>query len=129
MLNKAHKIIVKKAKEEYKRIGKIKCPAFDNELIHFNQKGFRHLLMKTGKYRTISEQARRLNLIPKIMSVISTASNFYSYRKDFGIDFWSISKVIDGVLIIVVIRQDGVDKPKYFLSVMDKLIHKNAKAP
>ncbi len=124
-----HRNFVKNAKNEYKNINKIICPAFGNEFVYFNQKGFKHLVMKKGKYRTISEQIRRLKLIPEIVSVISNAIEFSSYRNSFGIDFWSISKIVNGIIIIVVIRQNSVDKHKYFLSVMDKVIYKNAKAP
>ncbi len=121
--------LIRKAKENYKHIGNVVCPAFNNEKILFNQKGFRHLIMKGGKYRTHGQQIRRLSLIPKIISVISTSSKIHSYRNDFGIEFWSLSKIIDNILIVVVIRQSSKNQSKYFLSVMDKKLSKNAKTP
>lgn len=129
MIEKTLDDFIRKAKENYKQIGNIECPAFNSEKIFFNQKGFRHLIMKSGKYRTHKQQIRRLSLIPKIISVISTSKKIHSYRNDFGIEFWSLSKTIDNILIIVVIRQNSKNQPKYFLSVMDKKISKNAKTP
>lgn len=114
------KYFIKVSKEAYKRIGTVKCPALNNEEIIFNQKGFRHLIMKSGKYRTKKEQIRRLNLLNDVIEVITKSQKINSYRFSFGIEFWSISKIINNVPVVVVIRQDGKDKPKYFLSVINK---------
>jgi hypothetical protein len=127
MLNNGLEDFVKKAKELYKEIGYIRCPAFNNEKIYFNQKGFKHLIMKNGSYRTRSQQIRRLTLIPYLILIISSVKEIHSYRNSFGIEFWSISKIIDESLIIVVIRQNNKTKPKLFLSVMDKKLSKTQK--
>ena len=119
---------IKLAKEEYKKIGYVECPAFLGERVYFTHKGFEHLLMKNGKYRAHQDQIRRLSQIPYIVSITSSTKEVYSYRKGHDIDFWSISGVVDNKLVIIVIRQNK-GREKQFLSIMDKRLARNAKTP
>lgn len=114
------KNFIKISKEIYKKIRAVKCSVLNNEEIFFNQKGFRHLIMKKGKYRTRKEQIRRLSLLRDVIDVITQSEKIDSYRFSFGVEFWSISKIINKSLVVVIIRQDKKYKPKYFLSVINK---------
>jgi hypothetical protein len=52
------------AEQEYKEIGKVKCPYF-NDYVHFNTEGFDHILFKSwNKPRLREEQYVRLKLLP-----------------------------------------------------------------
>ena len=53
---KAHKI--------YRKIGRIQCPIFNNELVSFTSSGFSHLIRKRGRVsRTKTEQKKRFVLL------------------------------------------------------------------
>ena len=99
---------------EYKRFRPTPCPAFDNELIHFNKAGFNHLVRKGRFLRSSKEIIRRLNLLPEVPNIISSCKSFHTKRPNF----WSLKAKRKGVRIVVVIRQlkGGV---KHFFSVMD----------
>ncbi len=121
--------IIRKYKKIYNDIKVVESSIFNNEKVYFNQKGFRHLIMKEGKYRTHSEQIRRVILVPYIKDVISTSEFIDSNRLTLDIEFWSMSKNINGQKITVIIKQRIGDGKKYFVSIMNKKLPKNAKAP
>lgn len=77
--NEKFKQIRKKAEQDYKKIGKIKCPYFNSD-VHFDTKGFRHLLFKSwNKTRTRTEQYTRLRLLPLASEIISKSHTLQEY--------------------------------------------------
>ena len=65
----------------YKSINKIKCPYLKDE-VHFNVKGFQHLLSKSwGRGRAKIEQYTRLRLFPLAVKIISKSHTLQEYDK------------------------------------------------
>lgn len=122
MLQDDHKKLIKEAKDEYRKIGYVECPAFDNEKVHFNKHGFNHFIRKSGVLRTLPEQIRRLNLLNTLTQIISSSNDYQEYEKLYNknppAQFWSFIRRSDGGFIKIVIRQIG-DGNKHFFSVMD----------
>ncbi len=121
-----HKLFIKIAEEDYKKIGHIKCPAFANKKVYFNKIGFNHLLWKGKKMRAPKEQIRRIGLISKALEIISTSREWNDYREITRIlpnghvslaRFWSFDLKTKCEYIKIIIRQTNNGK-KYFLSVM-----------
>jgi hypothetical protein len=54
---------------------------------------------------------------------------FFSIKRALGIEFWSISRKINDNKITVIIKQKIGDDKKYFVSIMNRKLPKNAKAP
>lgn len=126
MESEIRKQFIKRSEEKYKKIGYVKCPTFSNEEIYFNKIGFNHLLWKGKKMRTMEEQIRRIDLIPKAIKIISASEKWTHYRETTNVlgngttsfaKFWSISTNTNGEHIRVIIRQTNNGR-KYFLSVM-----------
>ncbi len=75
----------KSAEEEYNKIGRIRCPYF-NDYVHFNSIGFEHLLFKDwNKTRTRVERYTRLRLLKLAPNIISKSHTLQDYdeRKTF----------------------------------------------
>lgn len=108
---------IKLAKEEYKKIGYVECPAFSGEKIYFTNKGLTHLLYKNGNRRHRIDYLIRLRLLVKVPDIIKNATKYSEYRKDGNAQFWSLEKYIGDKLITIIVFQKG-NGNKYFLSVM-----------
>jgi hypothetical protein len=123
MDNTKHKDLIKKYYNEYKKIGHIECPAFGNEKVYFNKKGFRHLIYKNNDRRSDYEYIRRLGLIKYSSNIVKNSMKYTELRKmilnEDNVYFWSLEKIIDNVNIILIIRQIN-NKPKHFFSIMYK---------
>jgi len=135
----------KKAKEKarnlYVKIGRIQCPALNNECIAFTNEGFNHILRKGRIPRTKNEQKRRLSLIPYIERILknpravvchehrNTRTIINRYGNKLLIkstaDFWTFTERIDGCVIKVVVRQIPPNGQKHFMSVMGDVIKIN----
>lgn len=119
-----YKSVINKYKKEYRKERSVHRPAFHDEKVYFDERGFNHLLMKGGKYRPISDQIRRLKLMKFVHEIVKESDDFNKYyfsaRQDSVAYFWSLSKIVGNQLIIVIIRQIGVSGNKHFLSVMNK---------
>ena len=72
------------AEEFYAKIGKVKCPYF-NEDIHFNAKGLDHLIFKEwNKTRIVSDQFarfRHLKLAPEVIANSKTLQGIWTTQK------------------------------------------------
>ena len=69
------------AEAEYKAVGSVKCP-YLNELVHFNNEGFKHLLFKSwNKSRLRTEQYTRLRLLPLAVKAIKLSHTLQEYDK------------------------------------------------
>lgn len=123
-----------RAKELYSSIGRLQCPAFNNEHIAFTSVGFNHLLRKGRIPRTKNEQKRRFVLLQHVEQIMKNpkATILYERRETKTIvnrhgekiliqsvaDFWTFVERIDGCNIKVVIRQLHPAGQKHFLSIM-----------
>jgi hypothetical protein len=123
---KSHKELIHKYYEEYKQIGYVECPAFDHEKIYFLKRGFRHLIWKGVKLRSLDEQIDRLGLLKYAPIIIRTSKYYKDFNKneisrseEMSVNFWSFLQIHNGIEIIVLIRQIN-DKPKHFFSVMKR---------
>ena len=122
---------IKKAKGRYQQIRPVFCPAF-GEFVYFDERGFNHLIMKTGKYRSRNEQKRRMGLVHKSPSILKKSKNYTKYyetsRENSKAYFWSFTHLEACKIIIVVVRQINAGQ-KHFLSIMDKKLPKSAQTP
>ena len=131
MTNKNWKEFIKNAREEYKKIGSVTCPAFGKEKIYFTSEGFKHLIFRDRKYRPKSDQVRRVKLIGHIIDVLKSSTKYTKYSS-FEVNtniclntvnithhLWSFIDQIDNKRITVVVRQIGTGS-KHFLSIMSK---------
>lgn len=110
------KLFTERVRNEYKKIKYVECPAFQNEKVFFNDKGFHHLIRKGRVPRSNSDKIRRLHLFRYASNIIKSADKFEKYSSIGKTHFWSIcrSEVNDGELIIVIIQQiEG--EPRIFL--------------
>lgn len=121
------------AKRLYLGIGRIPCPAFNDELVAFNNRGFNHLVRKGRIPRTHNEQKKRFALIPYIEQIIRNPAALILFNQQeekqhvnrhgdkilvTGMaSYWRFIETIDGCKIKVVVRQFR-EEDKYFLSVM-----------
>lgn len=134
------KEFIRKAKEEYKLIKSVSCPAFGGELVYFNKHGFNHLV-RTGKgVRSIKDQYRRIYLFPRVVPILTSSKSFFEYKEmvetvSFGksykksvAHFWTFVQIIDGKKVNVLVRQIN-DGNKHYFSVSDERIPKSAQTP
>ncbi len=131
-----------KAKRIYSKIGRILCPALNNEYVSFNAAGFNHLMRKGRIPRTRNEQKRRFVLVSYVEKIIKNPrANILYQRKEikeklnrYGekilitstANFWTFIEKINDCVIKVVVRQKERGN-KHFLSVMGDNIRINRK--
>lgn len=113
-----------KYKVFYNSIRYVKCPVLNNEVVYFNNKGFRHLLIKKRKWRKKKDQLRRLRLLKYAKLVVANEKVIMNYRvlesESEVAYFWSLEMLIKAnITIVVIIRQVGHGK-KHFFSIFAK---------
>lgn len=117
------KLFLIKAKNDYKKIGYIECPAFNGERVYFTSAGFIHLIRKDKILRPMKEQIRRLNLMKIVNKIVTNNQKYFEHtllnNKKPPAQFWSLVIDNNDVYVKVVIRQIG-NGNKHFFSVMDK---------
>jgi hypothetical protein len=107
-----------KAKELYKSIGRVWCPAL-NDYVSFDKAGFRHLMQKGRVPRIKSEQRRRFALLVHVKDILNTEP-FVSVEErivnDNCVRYWKFVGNRGGVVVKLVVRQvEG--RQKHFFSV------------
>ena len=133
-----YKKSLEKAKLIYSKIGRIKCPALNNESVSFSRLGFNHLVRKGRIPRTRNEQKRRFVLLPYIEKIIKNPRANISFvqktvknkvdRHGMKIlvesmaNFWTFIEKINACKIKVVIRQLN-HGDKHFFSVMSDSVY------
>jgi hypothetical protein len=121
MINEQHKKFIDNARETYKKIGCVSCPAFNNEGVYFNRHGFNHLVRKGKNIRLIGKQVERINLIHYAVTILKETKSFNTYKTDaikgYSAHFWSFNQTIGAIEIRVIVRQLGNGR-KHFFSVM-----------
>ena len=102
------------AKKFYFSIGAVPCPAFGNELVYFDNRGWRHLIIKGRGYRDIHDQIRRFRMLTFVSSIVREATVAYSSTTTF----FYIYGYGNNRRYKIVIRKINNGK-LHFLSVMD----------
>jgi hypothetical protein len=109
--------LFKQAKVFYFSLNKIRCPALGGKEIIFDQRGFRHFLLKKKGKRPIPDQIRRFKLLSKIKTSLEKVVVFGKEEKE-GAYFWSLVHATEtGSVTIVVLENSG---NYYFISIMDR---------
>ncbi len=123
------------ARQFYNQIGKVACPAFENQPVHFNSEGFNHLVFKGNrKERDKQEQIMRFKLLPLALKMIKLASIYQEkdetiqefrvkkFKKIIEeskvVKYWGIIGILENKKIKVIIRQVGENGQKHFWSVI-----------
>ncbi len=116
-----------KASRYYHQIGKIICPALENEYVHFTSAGFKHLIFK-GNFskRNKKEQIARFKLLPLAVRMVRLATIYQEIDQAIQkitdeeklVYYWCLAGILDKRKIKVIIRQVGENEPKHFWSVI-----------
>jgi hypothetical protein len=132
MIDKKWKNFIKKSRRRYGIMRHIRCPAFNYEMIHFTDKGFKHLMYKNGIPRSKNEQAKRMRLIPRARIILEKSNEYNEFREirqmNSIIRFWAFEQIVGTKSIRVVVRQINTE-PRHFFSVMSGKRHKSTKNP
>lgn len=125
--------IKENAENFYKKIGRINCPAFNNEAVYFNSEGFNHLIYKKKSERSKNDQITKFKLLPIAKEIILISTTFQEYdeglaeitRKRFkkrvketvAVRYWGLVAIIRNRKVKVIIRQVG-NGQKHFFSII-----------
>ncbi|MFA6602132.1 MAG: hypothetical protein WCT02_04760 [Candidatus Paceibacterota bacterium] len=124
MLSTEQKKIIEEYKDFYKQIGKVACPYFQNDFVHFNRKGFNHLLRKGKNGRPFFKQTERLGLLKYCKRILSAKHEHVAYRETSKSDtiarFWGFYGAIEDFGVVVVVTQINQGQ-KYFFSIYKTL--------
>ena len=119
----------------YRKIGKIACPAFKNELVYFTSEGFNHLIFKGNRTeRTKHDQITKLKLLGRAIELVRIATTYQEYEesiKEFTIKkfkqrvreskivkYWGLIAIMNSFKIKVIVRQVGDNGQRHFWSVI-----------
>ena len=121
----------RKAKEFYKTIGRVWCPAL-GDTVRFTAVGFQHIMRKRGKRRQRDEQKRRFGLLRYAVFILADPDALFIRRekveqkfvKSFepkrlfatNARFWSFKQIVDELPVTVLVRQLG-NGEKHFFSI------------
>lgn len=118
----------------YSKLGAIRSPALNNELVHFTAEGFNHLIYK-GKRRgrTKNDQITKFKLLPRAKTVIEASTTYQEYdeglttirKKRFKrvsnetvtVRYWGFVAIIQSFRVKVIVRQVD-DGQRHFWSVI-----------
>ena len=120
----------------YNQIEKLRCPALHNDIIHFTNEGFRHLMYKGAKRkaeRNKSVQIMKFKLLPKATDIIKITTTYQEYDEQL-IDvvkkkkkrtvketsvtkYWGFVAIINNFRLKAIVRQVG-NGQKHFWSVI-----------
>ncbi len=97
--------IIEKAKSEYKIIGKVFCPYFDN-YAHLTLKGFNHLIGNRFGKRDDKVIFERLNSIKYIHQIISKSGTLQEYENS-GTQYFGFIAIVRRKKYKVVVLKDN----------------------
>jgi hypothetical protein len=107
----------RKAKEFYRKIGRIWCPAL-YDYVSFTRAGFQHLIRRKKIQRPKSEQERRFSFLFYAETVVQNPKAIISYKKkSIGYtqaELWIFKQKINDVFITLVARRIGKGKIHFF---------------
>jgi len=118
----------------YKMIGRVRCPALNDEYVHFTSEGFNHLIYKNERReRDRGVQIMKFKLLSKAKVLVSTSSTYQEYDESLRearrkqkkkvvsgtcvVRYWGFVAIIKDYRIKVVVRQLG-NGQKHFWSVI-----------
>lgn len=118
----------------YNQRESIRCPALNNEIVHFTSEGFNHLMYKGDRSeRDKSVQILKFNLLPRALEIISLSTTYQEYDEGIKsvrknkykkiifesaiVKYWGLIAIIRNRRVKVIIRQIG-NGQKYFWSVI-----------
>lgn len=126
------KAAIKFACEFYSTIGRIKCPALNDEYVAFTSKGIGHILYKASMDR--KEIMERLSYLRHAEPIITDPYAKIDFRKkrekvflkkkgeyklyEVESQYWTFKKEISPSLIIKVVLRQVEQGGKYFYSIM-----------
>jgi hypothetical protein len=122
------------AQNFYKELRPIRCPALNDELVHFTAEGFNHLVYKgKRRERNKNEQIMKFKLLSKAKTIIEISTTHQEYdeslteirkkrfkkavRETATVHYWGFVAIIRGFRTKVIIRQIG-NGQKHFWSVI-----------
>jgi hypothetical protein len=114
--------LFKRAKDFYFGLGKIKCPAFNDEEIIFDQRGFNHFLLKSKGKRPIPDQIRRFKLLFGMRDFIQHAELAKSTEEHDIVNKTTLQALLysgNDKRINIVVPKNALGN-RYFISIMDK---------
>ena len=116
----------------YSKIGRIKCPALDDEYVAFTRKGIGHILYKSS--RNHKDIVHRLSLLQHAEAIIMDPYAKIEYRledeKEYlkkngeyklyevKSQYWTFKKQINPSLTVKVVVRQVEQGGKYFYSIM-----------
>lgn len=112
----------------------IRCPALNNEIVHFTSEGFNHLIYKGDRSeRDKSVQILKFNLFPRALEIIGLSTTYQEYDEGIKnvkkkkhkrtviesatVKYWGLAAIIRNTRVKVIIRQIG-NGQKHFWSVI-----------
>ncbi|TSC55463.1 MAG: Uncharacterized protein Greene071421_275 [Parcubacteria group bacterium Greene0714_21] len=122
------------ARNFYKTLGFVRCPALNNEVVHFDAEGFNHLVYKgKRRERNRNDQITKFKLLPKTKTVIEISTTYQEYDESLievakqrfkktvqetsTVRYWGFVAIIQNFRIKVIVRQIG-NGQKHFWSVI-----------
>lgn len=117
-----------------KKIQAIRCPALNNELVHFTAEGFNHLMYKGSRHeRSKNDQITKFRLLAKAKIIMEISTTYQEFdeslmtirKKRFKrtieesttVKYWGLVAIIANFRVKVIIRQIG-NGQKHFWSVI-----------
>ena len=109
------------AQRFYFSLKELYCPVLNTTVV-FTRVGWRHLLYKGYRNRSVPDQLRRFVLLQCVRAVIEAHDSKVAFRRQevSGALFLSLSKRIGDKDIRVILLQKDPHRKKQFLSVMEK---------
>lgn len=109
-------------RKKYKKLTHIKCPAFNDEEVHFNRYGFDHIVFKEGIPRPQVEVRERFGLLlflPNILKDLKHVDGEEKRIKNQSIAyFWTIKYRLNNRLNIRIILRRLNNGTIHFFSIM-----------
>lgn len=109
-------------KENYYKIGTIRCKVLFDELVFFDNHGLNHILRKDNKPRSFSDQFRRFTLMKHCKKILHSKNVEVEKRvSEQGTNkacFWGITGTADGQKIKIIIRRIN-NSELIFFSIMN----------
>lgn len=107
------KELITKAKNEYKEIGRVFCPYFNN-YVHFTSKGFKHLIWKRELGKRVSYDIKiRLESIKYIKEIISNSGTLQEYENTYR-EYFAFISILPSNKYKIVIFKDTNNKYQFF---------------
>lgn len=111
-------------KRDYKKLGYIECPVFNNEKVYFNRYGLKHLMYKGRVPRQRDEVVKRFYLLPYVVAGLKSARNVISEEKRMKGNshayFWTLQHMVNNKTIRIILRRLGDNGSLHFFSIMSE---------